>query len=70
MVSLQDIAASNTLEVLLNDGNKEISITFNNYPAYRNILEEYRTKLWLHLTETSQRCGWTFEVIESTWVED
>ena len=70
MLSLHDIAASNTLEVLLNDGTQEISITFKSYPAYRNILEEYRTKLWKHLDETSQRCGWTFEVIESTWIDE
>jgi hypothetical protein len=70
MVSLHDNASTNTLEVLLNDGKKEIRVTFNNYPAYRNILEEFRTKLWNHLTETSQRCGWTFEVVESTWVEE
>jgi len=70
MVSLKDSASPNTLEILLNDGTKEIIIIFNNYPAYRNILEEYRLKLWHHLDKTSQRCGSTFEVTESSWAEE
>jgi len=69
MVSLYDVAETQTLEIRLNDGKQEISINFENYPAYRNIHEEYRTNLWRHLDETSQRCGWTFEVVNSSWSE-
>ena len=67
MVSIHDVAETNILDIRLNDGKQEISIKFENYPAYRNILEEYRTALWRHLDKTSQRCGWTFEVLESLW---
>jgi hypothetical protein len=70
MLSFYDVAESNILEIRLNDGKQEISIKFENYPAYRNILEEYRTALWRHLDKTSQKCGWTFEVINSSWSEE
>jgi hypothetical protein len=70
MISFYDVAESNILEIRLNDGKQEISIKFENYPAYRNILEEYRTALWRHLDKTSQKCGWTFEVINSSWSEE
>jgi len=70
MVSLKDLASAITFEILLNDGKKEIVITFENYPAYRNILEEYRLRLWRYLDETSQMCGSTFEVIESSWAQE
>jgi hypothetical protein len=70
MVSLHDVTEMNILDIRLNDGKQEISIKFENYPAYRNILEEYRTALWRHLDETSQRCGWTFEVVDSSWSEE
>lgn len=42
--------------------------TFETYPAYRNILEEYRISLWDHLSESGQHCGATFTVEESPWI--
>ncbi len=42
--------------------------TFNAYPAYRNILEEYRLNLWKHLDQSNQRCGNTFIVGNSPWI--
>ena len=42
--------------------------TFKSYPAYRNILEEYRLGLWKHLDQTNQRCGHTFIIESSPWI--
>ncbi len=42
--------------------------TFEAYPAYCNILEEYRLKLWDHLSQSKQRCGSTFIVDNSPWI--
>jgi hypothetical protein len=42
--------------------------TFESYPAYRNILEEYRLGLWNHLDQSDQRCGNTFTVENSPWI--
>ena len=71
MDSLTDSAKTHTLEILLSDKDDypQIAIQFKNYPIYRNIVEEYRTTLWNHLSKTSQWCGWTFEVVNSPWLE-
>jgi hypothetical protein len=55
--------------------NKPISrykITFENYPAYRNILEEYRLNLWKRLADTinSDVKGWTLLVDDSPWIRE
>lgn len=42
--------------------------TFERYPAYRNILEEYRCGLWEHLDQSNQRCGNTFIIESSPWI--
>jgi hypothetical protein len=43
---------------------------FPNYPAYRNMVEGIRTRLWRHLDETHQRCGHTFVVTSSSWADE
>ena len=41
------------------------------YPAYRNILEEFRTELWEKLSCLPQRnLGWTRIVRNSSWIND
>lgn len=41
---------------------------FSKYPAYRNILEEFRTELWERLEQKKQYLGWTAIVNNSQWV--
>ena len=55
--------------------NKPISrykITFQNYPAYRNILEEYRLNLWKRRADAvnSDAKGWTLFVDDSPWIRE
>jgi len=69
LISLKDIARENKLSILFETNNKKLEATFDNYPAYRNILEEYRLELWKHLDETNQMCGDTFIVINSPWIK-
>jgi hypothetical protein len=59
-----------TLEAFREVGRPRWSFIFDQYPAYRNILEEYRYRLWNHLSTTSQRCGATFCVVNSPWIEN
>jgi len=69
MVSLIDNGMLNiTIEAprLLN--RPRWCFTFKKYPAYRNILEEYRLSLWKYLDESNQRCGNTFIVENSPWI--
>jgi len=62
------------LEILLTTGDRDDSpkyqFTFDAYPAYRNIVEEYRLELWTHLDNTKQRCGWTYTVPDSPWISE
>jgi hypothetical protein len=69
MASLVD---DGRLEIILTGGDSDAvpkyRFTFNSFPAYRNIIEEYRTVLWTHLDNTKQRCGWTYTVKSSPWI--
>ncbi|GBE94249.1 hypothetical protein [Nostoc cycadae] len=69
MVSLIDDGMLNiTIEAPLLSNRPRWRFTFDKYPAYRNILEEYRLGLWKHLDESHQRCGNTFIVKNSPWI--
>lgn len=71
MVSLVD---KGSLKILLEasreKGRPRWEVAFKRVPAYRNILEEYRLSLWEYLDKTSQRCGNTFEVVDSSWISE
>lgn len=41
---------------------------FSRYPAYRNILEEFRAELWERLEQQKQHLGWTAIVSNSPWI--
>lgn len=69
MVSLIDDGMLNiTIEAPRLSNRPRWCFTFEKYPAYRNILEEYRLSLWKHLDESNQRCGKTFIVENSPWI--
>ncbi len=67
MVSLTD--ANRQLIIVLEGpralGRPRWRVTFGHYPAYRNIDESYRVKLWKWLDDSGQRCGFTFTVEEN-----
>lgn len=44
-------------------------ITFENYPAYRNILEEYKLNLWAKRDENWSNLGNTWTIENSDWLE-
>lgn len=58
-----------TLEAPLESGRPRWEFVFDSYPGYRSLLEEFRLQLWGHLDETGQRCGNTFCVTNSPWIE-
>ena len=58
-----------TIEAPREPGRPRWVFTFDTYPGYRNILEEFRLQLWEHLDATQQRCGNTFCVANSPWIE-
>ncbi len=68
MVSLTD--ANRELVIVLEGprplGRPRWRVTFRHYPAYRNIDESYRVKLWKWLDDSEQRCGFTFTVDETS----
>ena len=69
MISLVDDGElAITLEDVYAPQRNRWRFVFRKYPAYRNILEEYRLELWQHLDKTKQRCGNTFSVVESPWI--
>ena len=70
MFSLFDDASNNKLIINLGFDEKEFDLIFSNYPAYRNILEEYRLELWDYLDKSNQRCGNTFIVNNSPWLSE
>ncbi|MBI4356110.1 MAG: hypothetical protein HY597_06670 [Candidatus Omnitrophica bacterium] len=72
-------AGSLALVSLIDDGNLRIvlqdhhnpkrrrfQLTFSKFPAYRNILEEYRTELWTKLS--TQQLGQTLTIPHSLWI--
>lgn len=70
MVSLVDDGElSITFEAPRETGRPRWCVTFRTYPGYRNLLEEFRLELWSHLDSTNQRCGSTFTVANSPWIE-
>lgn len=69
MVSLIDDGTLRiTVEAGRLDNRSRWCFTFESYPAYRNILEEYRLGLWQHLDQSNQRFGYTFIVENSPWI--
>jgi hypothetical protein len=69
MVSLIDDGILRiTFEVPRLSNRPRWCFTFKSYPAYRNVLEEYRLGLWKHLDHSNQRCGHTFIVESSPWI--
>lgn len=70
MVSLiDDGKLSITVQDLRDPEARRLCFVFSKYPAYRNILEEYRTQLWAMLSNT-RNLGWTKIVANSTWVAE
>ena len=71
MVSLTDdnLRLEIILEATREEARPRWAVRFADYPAYRNIMEGYRLKLWTHLDETGQRCGHTFTVEASPWLQ-
>ncbi|WP_107039564.1 hypothetical protein [Brumimicrobium mesophilum] len=59
------------LTILLTDNKDNLfEVTFNNYPAYRNILEEYRLNLWGIRDEKWPNLGNAWIVKNSDWLTD
>lgn len=54
---------------LSNNKDHKFEIIFDNYPAYRNILEEYRLNLWAIKDERWSDLGSTWTVDNSDWLE-
>lgn len=71
LASLSDSAGelAITIEAPRESGRPRWEIVFDTYPGYRNLLEEFRLQLWEHLDGTKQRCGNTFSVANSPWIE-
>jgi hypothetical protein len=70
MVSLVDEKQLTvTVEDTRSPKRERWQFVFARYPAYRNILEEHRMGLWHHLDQSGQRCGYTFIVLDSPWIE-
>lgn len=64
MVSLVD---DGQLTIVVEDSlNRQFRFIFTEYPAYRNIREEYRTELWQKLY--GKNLGSTLLIAESQWV--
>jgi len=72
MVSLIDNGKLNIkLQIISGkDVGKRFSISFKNYPAYRNILEEYRLELWNKYNTTENNLGSTWIVSNSPWINE
>ena len=69
MVSLIDEGGlAITLQEARDPLPRRFCFTFSNYPAYRNILEEYRTELWQRLNNAQNKLGWTLIVRDSPWI--
>ena len=70
MASLVDDGQlSITVEAPREDGRPRWHVTFETYPGYRNLLEQFRLELWTHLDSTRQRFGTTFTVADSPWIK-
>ena len=71
MVSMSDChrQLTFTFEAPRESGGPRWELKFNTYPGYRNLLEEFRIQLWEHLDSTDQRCGNTFFVTNSPWIQ-
>jgi hypothetical protein len=68
MVSLiDDGELAVTVQDLRDPERRRLCFAFSKFPAYRNVLEEYRTQLWAMLSNTGN-LGWTTIVANSTWV--
>lgn len=64
MVSLVD---DGQLTIVVEDTlNRQFRFIFTDYPAYRNIMEEYRTELWRKLYD--KNLGSTLLIVESQWI--
>jgi len=75
MESLTDRGGRLQIEVgdyVNNEAVSRYRITFENYPAYRNILEEYRLQLWQTRAANvhSGATGWTLIVNDSPWIRE
>ena len=69
MVSLLDNGnLSITVQDLRDPERRRFCFTFKNYPAYRNMLEEYQTSLWEEVKDESGEAGWTRIIRESRWL--
>jgi hypothetical protein len=69
MVSLLDNGElSITVQNARDPERRRFRFTFKNYPAYRNILEEYRTGRSEEFIDTSGKIGWTRIILESPWL--
>lgn len=75
MDSLHD--DSEGLEIKLSDWSNNTAtarfrVTFKNYPAYRNIQEEYRLALWKRRDALGDPglTGWAFTVPNSPWAQE
>ena len=69
MVSLVDDGRlSITVQDLRDPEGPRFRFTFKNYPAYRNMLEEYQTSLWEDAEHEIIEVGWTRIIRESRWL--
>ncbi|MEX1255946.1 MAG: hypothetical protein WEE64_16570 [Dehalococcoidia bacterium] len=69
MVSLVDDGElSVTVQGIRDPEARRLRFTFSRFPAYRNIMEEYRLELWERLSGTQDQLGRTLIVADSPWV--
>jgi hypothetical protein len=71
---MESLTDNGRLVIVLQDlgTNQNYRVTFKNYPAYRNIMEEHRGTLWTKRPEISEpdATGWTLLVEGSDLVSE
>ncbi len=59
-----------TMEAAWEPNRPRWRVTFSRYQAYRNADELHLTSLWVWLDSSGQRCGSTFVVEQSPWIDE
>jgi hypothetical protein len=69
---LESLVDKNSELILkFSDSEKVYELTFRNYSAYRNILEQYRTKLWTKLHNSGLKdLGNSWIIENSDWMKN
>ena len=72
LVSLSDCNASLdvTVEASWESPRRRWKVQFSRYPAFRSTDEMHLQQLWGWLDGSSQRCGSTFTVLNSPWIDE